>query len=260
MTDDGRAMGGSKPAVIAPEDAEWEELAGGGGEVCIRVDLERIGAPNLVQRLVHIDAGQEVVQRHRHSEDVLFVQQGKGVAIYADHHVALRPGTGLLVPADVGYRVRASETLHLVSVLAPPPGRPGALSPSAEAVEDARPWVHESEEEIIAAGDDPDRNLMDRYFKLMIDPRHGAHYVTQFLGFIERSKAPPHTHTYDEVVYITGGEGIVHIDEGSHPIGPGHSVYLPPGSVHCLENQGNEPLALLGVFCPAGSPKARAGA
>lgn len=252
-----RAIGGPRPSVIAPEDGAWETLPGNIGRSSIRIDLERVGAPNLVQRLLRIEAGGELVEHHTHSEDVLYVELGTGEAIYADQHVSLRPGVGLMVPAGVEYRIRAQEPLHLVSVLAPPPDRPDALTPSTEAKENQRPWVHESEEEVIAAGDDPTRDLLDRFFKLMIDPRHGAHYVTQFLGFIERSKAAPHTHTYDEVIFITGGEGFVHIGEGSHPIGPGHSVYLPPGSVHCLENQGNEPLALLGVFCPAGSPRAR---
>jgi mannose-6-phosphate isomerase-like protein (cupin superfamily) len=98
---------------------------------------------------------------------------------------------------------------------------------------------------------------MDRYFMLMIDPHHGSHYVTQFVGFIERSKAPMHTHTYEEVIYITGGHGVVHIPEGDFPISAGTSVYLAPGTPHCLENQGGEPMSLVGVFCPAGSPASR---
>lgn len=256
MMDADRATGGPRPAVIAPEESVWESLPGEAGESCVRIDLQRVGAPHLVQRLLRIHAGAELVERHTDSEDVLYVVGGTGRASHGDSEVELRPGVGLLVPPDREHRIRAETPLDLVSVLAPPPGRPDALTP-ADAARGQRPWVHASEEEVIAAGDDPDRDLMDRYFKLMIDPRHGAHYVTQFLGFIERSKAAPHTHTYDEVIYITGGEGIVHIGDGSHPIGPGHSVYLPPGSVHCLENQGAAPLALLGVFCPAGSPRAR---
>ena len=50
----------------------------------------------------------------------------------------------------------------------------------------------------------------DRYFKLMIDPDFGSKYVTQFLGYIKKIKAPFHDHTYDEVIYILEGEGVVH--------------------------------------------------
>ncbi|MEK7277930.1 MAG: cupin domain-containing protein [Chloroflexota bacterium] len=88
----------------------------------------------------------------------------------------------------------------------------------------------------------------------MIDPRYGCKYLTQFVGFIEKSRAPYHTHTYEEVIYILGGRGIVHIEDGDFPIRAGSSIYLSPGTSHCLENAGAETLRLLGVFCPAGSP------
>lgn len=249
--------GRPRPAVVAPDDGVWETLADDAGRVSVRIDFDRVGAPNLIQRRITLHPGGELIERHSTSEDVLYVIEGEGEAAYAGLQVALRPGVGLLVPAGEEYRLRAHTTVEFLSVIAPPPGKPDALPPAPDANEEARPWIHQSEEEVIPAGDDEERDLMDRYFKLMIDPRHGAHFVTQFLGFIERSKAPAHTHTYDEVIYIVGGEGIVHIEGGSYPVASGYSVYLPPGSVHCLENRGDTPLALLGVFCPAGSPKSR---
>ena len=110
---------------------------------------------------------------------------------------------------------------------------------------------------MIAAGDDASIDYMDRWFRLMVDPSHGSHYVTQFVGYIARSRAPEHVHTYEEVIYIVDGDGVVHIGD-SHPLRPGTSVYLPPGTPHCLENpHDDQVLALVGVFCPAGSPKER---
>lgn len=246
-----------KPSVIAPDQRGWDDLPGGAGRVSVRIDLELTGAPRLVQRVLEIDKGATLDQHHDVSEDVLYVVSGRGELSYDDHAVPLRAGIGAFVEADAPYRIRADEALTMVSVLSPPPGLPDNAEAAADVDETAQPWVHESDEEIIAAGDDESRDLMDRYFKLMVDPRHGAHYVTQFIGFIERSKAPPHVHTYDEVVYILDGEGKVHISDGTYPIGPGNSIYLPPGTSHCLENPDDRPLALLGVFCPAGSPKAR---
>jgi oxalate decarboxylase/phosphoglucose isomerase-like protein (cupin superfamily) len=38
---------------------------------------------------------------------------------------------------------------------------------------------------------------------------------------------------------------------------PGTAIYLPPYHEHCLENTGTEPLQVLGVFHPAGSPAAK---
>ena len=74
------------------------------------------------------------------------------------------------------------------------------------------------------------------------------------MGIIEKSQAPFHTHTYEEVIYVLSGEGIVHIGNESRDIKDGACVYLSPGTPHCLENPGTEPLRLLGVFCPAGDP------
>ncbi|HTQ91670.1 MAG TPA: cupin domain-containing protein [Streptosporangiaceae bacterium] len=58
-------------------------------------------------------------------------------------------------------------------------------------------------------------------------------------------------------VRVLAGQGLVHLDGGGTPIGPGTSVYLPPLQPHCLENTGTEPLLVLGVFHPAGSPAAK---
>ena len=81
--------------------------------------------------------------------------------------------------------------------------------------------------------------------------------ITQFAGLIPPGRAPEHKHTYDEVVHVLAGWGMVHL-EGKHTeIGPGTSIYLPPQVPHCLENTSSEPLRVLGVFYPAGSPAAK---
>ena len=62
-------------------------------------------------------------------------------------------------------------------------------------------------------------------------------------------------HTYDEVIYILEGEGVVHHGNLQTKIKKGSSIYLPPGTIHRLENKNKDvELQLLGVFCPAGSP------
>ena len=63
-----------------------------------------------------------------------------------------------------------------------------------------------------------------------------------------------HTHTYEEAIYVLEGEGVVHIDGDHVPISKGSSIFLPPETRHCLENQGEEDLKVLGVFSPPGSP------
>jgi mannose-6-phosphate isomerase-like protein (cupin superfamily) len=102
----------------------------------------------------------------------------------------------------------------------------------------------------------------DREFRVLLSE---GLTITQFAGMIPPGRAPAHHHTYDEVVHVLAGQGVVHLgDTGTldgtltgTPIGPGTSIYLPPLQPHCLENTGAEPLRVLGVFHPAGSPAAK---
>ena len=241
-----------RSAVISVEDRSMQPVPG--TDATYRVPIDRtIGCQNLVQRVFRYAAGTSPELKNENSEEVIFVAAGSGEAIVDGKSHALTPQTALLIPADVPYLIRNSGpgTLEFVSVLSPQPGRAHSVPPSPETQPIGKLILHESEEKPIPAGP-------DRYFKLMIDPRYGAKYVTQFIGFIKKSRAPLHIHTYEEVIYILGGEGIVHIEDDQFPMQAGTSIYLSPGTQHCLEkNPGSEVLSLLGVFCPAGSPTNR---
>ena len=245
----------SAPRVI-DRPLRTAEVEGVGARLEIRIDAS-VGCRNLEQRLLHLDPGGHAALHHPDSEDVLFVLEGGGTLSFDDQIRDLPPRSGLVVPAGTAYRIEAGpEGLELLSVLAPQPGRPGTVPAAEAATADAQP-IREEDQEVIAAGDDETIDYMDRWFRVLADPAHGARYVTQFVGYIARSRAPEHVHTYEEVIYITGGEGIVHIGE-TRPLRPGTSVYLPPGTPHCLENPHEDrTLTLVGVFCPAGSPKER---
>ena len=159
----------------------------------------------------------------------------------------LWPGTALLVPPGADCRVArtSAEELVLVSVLSPQPGI--RATTGAPGSYEGPSVVREEDQSIIPAGD-------RRSFKLLIDPRHGARHVTQFVGIIQEGPAPLHSHAHEEAIYVLAGEGIAHLERRSQRIRPGSSIFLPPGTPHCLENQGSEELKVLGVFSPPGSP------
>jgi mannose-6-phosphate isomerase-like protein (cupin superfamily) len=107
--------------------------------------------------------------------------------------------------------------------------------------------VHEDEREDIRAGE-------DRIFRYLVHTDLGCRQVTQFAGWIPPSKAPFHYHTYEEVIFILEGSGMVHVDEEACEFDAGSSIYFPAGVRHCIENPGNTTIKLLGAFYPSGSP------
>lgn len=254
MAEQQRNGPGPRPAVVHPPSGAEDRSAA----VRVAIDRAGTGCRNLEQRIIRQAAGSRRVVHHDGSEEIAYVISGRGTATLAGDVRPLRPGTGLLVPEGTECVIDSTGDvpLELLSVLTPQPGSDTGPEPAADMAPPAF-TVHADDQETIPAGSDEGRGLMDRHFKLMIDPTRGARYVTQFIGFIERSRAPLHTHTYEEVIYILDGSGVVHVDGGQQAIGPGTSIYLPAGAPHCLENPGEEPLQLVGVFCPAGSPAAR---
>lgn len=214
---------------------------------------ERVGCRMLVQRVIRYGPGRSRRMRHEAAETIAYVIEGDGRLLVEDEAADLEAGTAAYVPPGASHAFEVSEGKHLMlaTVLAPPPiagwgmaarsagpAQPSSPAPITTTVDDQDP---------LPAGD-------DRFFKLLIDPRFGCRNVTQFVGFIERSRAPFHTHAYEEVLYILGGKGVVHVDGREEPIAEGTSVFLPPGAPHCLENRSGGVLRLLGVFSPAGSP------
>jgi quercetin dioxygenase-like cupin family protein len=92
---------------------------------------------------------------------------------------------------------------------------------------------------------------------VLVDPAMGCRSVAQFVGEIEAIPAPPHTHTHEEAVFVLDGDGTVELGGEVHPIGPGTSVFLPPGVEHRITSAGRETLRVLGVFSPPGSPASK---
>jgi mannose-6-phosphate isomerase-like protein (cupin superfamily) len=94
----------------------------------------------------------------------------------------------------------------------------------------------------------------DREFRIVADPSSGLRSATHFVGYIPTKRAPEHFHTYDEVIFVLDGCGVLHTGEGEHEVGADSCIQLPARTVHCLENTGAEVMRIAAVFRPAGSP------
>ena len=229
-------MTSNAPKVVRAAERPMEPLLRGAGWVATAIDGSM--SRQVVQRVFQLRRGRTPWLETGDAEDVLYVASGHVGVEWPTGQVDGRRGAAALVPPNRRYRLtnEGPGDAEVVSVMAR----------RSSAGREIR-TTHEDDEEALRAGD-------DRYFKVLVDPRHGATQVTQFVGFIERSRAPFHTHTYEEAIYILEGEGVVHIDDSQTPIQPGTSIFLPPGTAHCLENRSDGVLKLLGVFSPPGSP------
>ncbi len=185
------------------------------------------------QRLLRLGAGAEP-RRNADADEVLYVVTGSARATIDGAEHDLRPGTAVFVARGTGWS--ADGDAAAVSVLV---HEPEAAS-RAHAVLD-----------LAAAGRERDRGQAVHPRR---DAASGCASVTQFIGLIPPGRAPDHFHTYDEVLYVLEGEGLVEIGGEQAPLRPGSCVHLPARLVHCLANTGDSELRVLGVFRPAGSP------
>lgn len=210
----------------------------------------RTGATEIAQTVIEYGQGRAAARVNPTAEEVLYIARGRGTCRVLGFEYAIEPGAGVFIPPNAPWSMGnpSGEPLVVVSVCCPEePARP-AVEP-APLGDPPRLVVHERDREAIPSG--------DRRFKYMVDKDLGSRQVTQFLGFIPPSKAPFHSHTYEEAIYILEGTGVVHTERESTEFGPDTCIYLPPGTRHCLENPGTAAVKLLGVFYPSGSPAAR---
>jgi mannose-6-phosphate isomerase-like protein (cupin superfamily) len=160
--------------------------------------------------------------------------------------VELRPGTAVWLSPALGYRAVAGAGAGVGAAGA---GDLEILVITVRAAAGEGPTLH-----VTTLEESPVERTGDREFRVLLS---AGLSITQFAGLIPPGRAPEHHHTYDEVVHVLAGRGVVHLSGGQTEIGPGTSIYLPPYQPHCLENTGSEPLRVLGVFYPAGSPAAK---
>jgi quercetin dioxygenase-like cupin family protein len=199
--------------------------------------------PALEQTVVELDPGASAERETGPDEEVLFVRDGTGTLELhgADHD--LEPESGAYLAPGEEYRLQNTGTqrLTLISVQIPDP-EPGAT--------DNRAVVRRLSDQQAQAA------TTDREFRIVADPTTGLGSATHFVGYIPAARAPDHFHTYNEVIYVLDGEGVLHAQGNEWRVTPGSCIQLPARVVHCLQNTGDSLMRVVAVFRPAGSPAA----
>jgi len=222
-------------AVIHPDDVE--PFVDGVIEVRRTFDAGESAA--LGQFVARVSPGRAALPVPDSGEAVLYVRSGRGAfEVNGDRH-AFEPESGVLLRAGEQAVIDNGGPGDVVLV--------GALAPNAEGERGGLTRVvrfAEAEEEEASP---------ERTFRCLVQ----TDTVTQFLGIVQPSKAPFHSHPYDEVGYIVEGRGVAHVGGRALPLRDGSCFHLAPEEVHCIENVGPGPMRILGVFHPSGSPANR---
>jgi mannose-6-phosphate isomerase-like protein (cupin superfamily) len=222
------------PAVRRPEQVPARPLAP--GVTAAEMLNDEHGCRGLHQRRIRLEGGATLTGTAGGRGEAWYVIRGSGVLDAGTAGtVEMAAGTAVWLPSSMGYRCQGELEVLVITVRA------------GEAEE--APVLR-----VTTLATRPVERTGDREFRVLLSEGLS---ITQFAGMIPPGRAPKHEHTYDEVVHVLAGQGVVHLDDAQTPIGPGTSIYLPPGTPHCLENTGSEPLQVLGVFHPAGSPAAK---
>jgi len=214
---------------------------------------QTLGAPTgfetaLEQAVLACGSGSALRRATSDFDEVLFVLEGACVLRADGEEHALEPGSGAYLAPGLEYELENTGTawLRVVAVRIPDPGR--GLQDAGDPEPDARVAISRLTDQ------DTEAATTDREFRIVADPGCGLRSATHFVGYIPTKRAPDHFHTYDEVIYVLDGEGVLEIGGRQAPIRTGTCIHLPRTLVHCLANTGESDMRVLGVFTPAGSP------
>ena len=223
------------------DEADIEPVHEEGDTATTRLTFE---VEHLEQRVIRFGTGRSRDRSPAGRHDLLYVVAGRGELDLEGERHALEPGTGVFVAPGETYAVENPGPSELLVV---------AVSAAAEL-----PVADDKRKTTVRFGDQSEHTAsVERTFRYLINEDAGCLDVTQFMGIVQPSKAPFHSHPYEELGYIVKGEGVAHVGGQSIPLRPGSCFHLPPEKVHCIENVGPEPMHILGVFHPSDSPANR---
>jgi mannose-6-phosphate isomerase-like protein (cupin superfamily) len=230
--------------VVHEHDVRGQRAAGDTAEVRVTLDSS-VGCDRLEQRVIRFAPGTSQPQTLDGVQGILYVASGHGTLEAGGQSDAVEPEAGAYLRPEEHFVIHNPGPGELVAVLVttwPPDGALAAPDPRV---------VRYGERPPLPAG-------TDREFRYLVHRDTGSPDVTQFIGTIPPGRAPDHSHVYDEVIYVLDGHGTVHVEGRSFPIEAGTCMHLPPLLEHALENEGETPMRVLGVFHPSGDPASRA--
>jgi len=230
--------------VLDERNAPADRRDGDTAEVRVTVDATR-GSDRLEQRVIRFAPGRSQPQSLTGVQGVLYIASGSGTLLVGGDECSVEPDTGAYFVDGESFEIDNPGPDEIVAVLVTTPQSNGARPQPDPRV------VRYTDRPPLPAG-------KDREFRYLVHRDTGCPDVTQFVGTIPPGRAPDHSHVYDEVIYVVEGRGTLHVEGRAFPIKQGTCMHLPPLLEHALENGGDGPMRVLGVFHPSGDPASRA--
>lgn len=223
------------------DEADVEPVREDGDTASSRLTFE---VEHLEQRVIRFAPGASRERTAGSRHELLYAVSGSGELELEGERHELEPGTAAFVTPGESWSVENHGPDELLLV---------AVSATADL-----PVDESRRKRIVRFHDQPEHTAsVERTFRYLVNEDAGCLDVTQFIGIVQPSKAPFHSHPYEELGYILQGEGVAHLGGRSVPLRPGSCFHLPPEKVHCIENVGPGPMHILGVFHPSDSPANR---
>ena len=154
-------------------------------------------------------------------EETLFVLEGEGRLHIPGEAHELEPEVGIYLPPGSTFELENPGAGHAAPRRGPRSRpQPGPPTPGQPSRRLERPGAWSRPPPSASFGSSP-------------TPATGLRSATHFVGYIPTERAPDHFHTYDEVIYVIDGEGVMHAGSFSQPGAGGllHPASRPDGAL-----------------------------
>lgn len=210
----------------------------------------------LYQSQFHIQAapGTSPILSFAAREIILFVTgpcEGRATLIeIGDQSFETRTDSGVYIRPNEAFRVinESDAPIDIFAAVCPHAPKPDFLTHMPATFDTGSP------ERRVAVDLEAKQAMGERFFQMLVDKTIGSNVVTQFIGEIPLSKAPPHRHLYEESLIILRGQGCMWTETVKAKVEAGDVIFLPRKQTHSLQCTDPEGMLVVGVIYPGDSP------
>jgi quercetin dioxygenase-like cupin family protein len=242
----------------------------GQGQICKLINRELSGSEDISLSVVRVSPGDYHIKHyHPNGSQWYYFIEGSSIVHVDGANVRATAGSIVYVPPGVVHAIKndTGQRAELLAGISAPDYRdigrvyvePETDDPSAWVVVDEHPLLARVSDEAFVRFIDTDPGGTNA----VIDPRDQGSIVKlvtrRLMGSQDVSVSVArvyagdyhlkHHHPYgSQAYYILSGQCLAHIDGQDLEVSPGTSIYLPPGTVHSINNTSEETLELVSIL------------